>query len=68
MHGLELWLWPGGGKQHGISLIRSAVERGVTKVVLWTAARNQAAQHLFAAAGFRPTMIEMTRERGDPKS
>jgi ribosomal protein S18 acetylase RimI-like enzyme len=38
--------------------------RGAPQVVLWTAARNEAAQRLFAAAGFRPTMIEMTRELG----
>jgi RimJ/RimL family protein N-acetyltransferase len=31
-------------------------------VVLSTAVRNEAAQRLFARAGFRPTMIEMTRE------
>jgi hypothetical protein len=32
-------------------------------VVLSAAARNEAAQRLFAGAGFRATMIEMTRER-----
>jgi ribosomal protein S18 acetylase RimI-like enzyme len=32
------------------------------RVVLSTAARNEAAQQLFTRAGFRPTMIEMTRE------
>lgn len=37
--------------------------RGAPQVVLWTAAPNDAAQRLFAAAGFRRTMIEMTRER-----
>jgi ribosomal protein S18 acetylase RimI-like enzyme len=36
--------------------------RGVPRVVLSTAARNEAAQRLFASAGFRRTMIEMTRE------
>jgi ribosomal protein S18 acetylase RimI-like enzyme len=36
--------------------------RGVTLVVLSTAERNEPAQRLFARAGFRPTMIEMTRE------
>lgn len=36
--------------------------RGAPRVVLSTAARNEAAQRLFARAGFRPTMIEMTRE------
>jgi ribosomal protein S18 acetylase RimI-like enzyme len=41
------------------------VARGAPRVVLSTAWRNEAAQRLFAAAGFRSTMIEMTRERGD---
>ena len=36
--------------------------RGVPQVVLWTAERNEAAQRLFARAGFRRTMLEMTRE------
>lgn len=38
-------------------------ERGVPRVMLWTAARNDAAQRLFERLGFRRTMIEMTRER-----
>lgn len=37
---------------------------GAPRVVLSTAARNAAAQRLFARAGFRETMVEMTRERG----
>ena len=36
--------------------------RGAPRVVLSTAARNEAAQRLFAGAGFRQTMVEMTRE------
>ena len=32
------------------------------RIVLSTAAANEAAQRLFARAGFRPTMVEMTRE------
>jgi ribosomal protein S18 acetylase RimI-like enzyme len=36
--------------------------RGAPRVVLSTAKQNEAAQRLFASAGFRPTMIEMTRE------
>jgi ribosomal protein S18 acetylase RimI-like enzyme len=35
---------------------------GVQQVVLSTAERNASAQRLFASAGFRTTMIEMTRE------
>ena len=36
--------------------------RGAPRVVLWTAVQNEPAQRLFASAGFRQTMIEMTRE------
>jgi ribosomal protein S18 acetylase RimI-like enzyme len=36
--------------------------RGAPRVVLWTATQNNRAQHVFAAAGFRATMIEMTLE------
>ena len=36
--------------------------RGAPRVVLSTAERNEAAQRLFERAGFRRTMIEMTRE------
>lgn len=42
--------------------------RGVPRVVLSTAARNEGAQRLFASVGFRRTMIEMTRELDDPAS
>jgi ribosomal protein S18 acetylase RimI-like enzyme len=41
----------------------TALERkGAPRVVLSTAERNTTAQRLFAHAGFRRTMIEMTRE------
>jgi ribosomal protein S18 acetylase RimI-like enzyme len=36
--------------------------RGAPRVVLGTAERNLTAQRLFERAGFRRTMIEMTRE------
>jgi ribosomal protein S18 acetylase RimI-like enzyme len=39
--------------------------RGAPRVVLSTADRNTDAQRLFARAGFRRTMIEMTRELDD---
>jgi ribosomal protein S18 acetylase RimI-like enzyme len=42
--------------------------RGVPRVVLATAARNEAAQRLFASMGFRRTMIEMTIDLDDPAS
>lgn len=46
-----------------VSILRA---RGVRQIILSTAERNQAAQRLFARAGFRPTMIEMTRELDEP--
>jgi len=42
--------------------------RGAPRAVLSTAARNEPAQRLFARAGFRNTMIEMTRELDDGPS
>lgn len=36
--------------------------RGAPRIVLSTAERNESAQRLFVRAGFRRTMIEMTRE------
>ena len=56
---------------HGIGrlLLEATVaalrEKGSPRVVLSTAQQNEAAQHLFEHAGFRRTMIEMTRELGD---
>jgi ribosomal protein S18 acetylase RimI-like enzyme len=41
--------------------------RGAPRVVLSTAEQNDTAQHLFERAGFRRTMIEMTRELDAPK-
>jgi ribosomal protein S18 acetylase RimI-like enzyme len=37
---------------------------GAPRVLLHTAVQNKEGQALFAKLGFRPTMIEMTRERG----
>ena len=60
------------GRGVGRLLLEAALEffrsRGAPRVVLSTAERNEAAQHLFASAGFRRTMIEMTRELDDPAS
>lgn len=48
----------------GRMLLEGAVtelkERGASLIVLSTAHRNEAAHRLFAAAGFRPTMVELT--------
>lgn len=38
--------------------------RGAPRVVLSTAEQNESAQRMFAQAGFRRTMVEMTREAG----
>lgn len=58
------------GRGVGQHLLEAALEflrsRGAPRVVLSTAEQNEAAQRLFAGAGFRRTMIEMTRELEDP--
>ena len=51
----------GVGRQLLDAAIAALTARGAPQIVLSTAARNETAQHLFASAGFRPTMIEMTR-------
>jgi ribosomal protein S18 acetylase RimI-like enzyme len=60
------------GRGVGRLLLNAMLEffrsRGVPRVVLSTAERNEAAQRLFASTGFRRTMIEMTRELDDPAS
>jgi ribosomal protein S18 acetylase RimI-like enzyme len=56
---------------HGIgrmlldATIEALEQRGAPRVVLFTAERNEEAQRLFDRAGFRRTMIEMTRELED---
>ena len=54
------------GKGIGRTLLEAAIAalaaRGAPRVVLSTAEQNEPAQRLFASAGFRRTMIEMTRE------
>jgi ribosomal protein S18 acetylase RimI-like enzyme len=44
--------------------IQALERRRLPMVVLWTAERNESAQRLFESAGFRRTMIEMTRDLG----
>lgn len=44
------------------AMLATLQARGVPRVVLSTAAGNESAQQLFSSAGFRRTMIEMTRE------
>jgi ribosomal protein S18 acetylase RimI-like enzyme len=47
------------------AMLQALADRGAPRVLLSAANRNEAAQRLFAAVGFRPTMIEMTREWPD---
>lgn len=55
------------GRGAGRALLDAVIEaleaRGARQFVLSTATRNEAAQRLFARAGFRPTMIEMTKDQ-----
>lgn len=52
----------------GTALLEAALEalkeRGAPRVLLFTAEKNHPAQAMFDRAGFRRTMIEMTREAG----
>jgi len=56
------------GQGVGRALLDAALQalaaKGAPRVVLSTAERNEPAQRLFARAGFRRTMIEMTKELG----
>jgi ribosomal protein S18 acetylase RimI-like enzyme len=55
-------------RRHGVgrllldATLAALTAKGAPRIVLSTAARNEPAQRLFAHAGFRRTMIEMTRE------
>jgi GNAT superfamily N-acetyltransferase len=58
---------PDGRRQGiGMQLLQAATgwcrERGMPRVMLWAAEQNAGAQRLFARAGFRRTMVEMTSE------
>jgi ribosomal protein S18 acetylase RimI-like enzyme len=44
--------------------LRALKDLGAPRVLLFTAEKNHGAQAMFASAGFRRTMIEMTRELG----
>jgi ribosomal protein S18 acetylase RimI-like enzyme len=52
----------------GTSLLEAALDAleklGAPRVVLFTAEKNHVAQAMFDRAGFRRTMVEMTRELG----
>lgn len=54
------------GRGVGASLARAMIARltgrGAPRIVLSTAFRNEPARRLFERLGFRPTMLEMTRD------
>src|SRR6187551_3470571 len=56
------WRGRGVGRRLLEAALAYAASRGLEQIVLSTAERNDGAQRLFASMGFRPTMIEMTRE------
>jgi ribosomal protein S18 acetylase RimI-like enzyme len=51
----------GVGKQLVETMVRELERRGAPRVVLYSIVSNLAAQRVFSACGFRPTMLEMTR-------
>lgn len=51
----------GAGKMLVLAMIERLEKLGCERVVLSTMVQNETAQKLFAACGFRPTMLEMTR-------
>jgi len=57
-------------RRHGVGLLllegmlRELEALGAERILLSTMPSNHAAQSLFARAGFRPTFLEMTRNRG----
>ena len=51
----------GAGRKLVHALIDELKRRGAERIVLWTMVSNESAQKLFAACGFRATMLEMTR-------
>jgi ribosomal protein S18 acetylase RimI-like enzyme len=65
----DIWVEPdarrdGVGRALCLAMIEALQALGVPRIVLSTAVKNEAAQKLFANLGWRPTMLEMTRERG----
>ena len=56
----------GVGVQLAEEMMRQLSARGVPRVLLKTASGNEAAQRLFSRLGWRPTMVEMTREAAGP--
>lgn len=65
--GVDLWVEPaargaGIGARLVEALAHALAGRGAPRVVIDVASRNPGAARLFERMGFRPTMVEMTRE------
>jgi ribosomal protein S18 acetylase RimI-like enzyme len=67
----DLWVEEG-ERRHGVAqalveaVMAELTARGAPRVILHTAAKNEAARALFRRLGFRETMVEMTRETVGP--
>jgi ribosomal protein S18 acetylase RimI-like enzyme len=66
----DLWVEPeargrGAGALLAEAMMKHLAELGAPRVVLMSAAKNEPAQRLFGALGWRPTMVEMTREAAE---
>ncbi|WP_224248509.1 GNAT family N-acetyltransferase [Hyalangium gracile] len=58
----------GAGRMLAEALVRRFAELGVPRVILMSATKNEGAQRFFAKLGWRPTMVEMTRETSGSES
>ena len=54
------------GEELVVGIVTRLTAKGAPRVLLLTATKNEAAQHLFTKLGFRTTMLEMTREADPP--
>ena len=54
----------GAGGQLLDAMLRELEALGAPRIVLYTMVNNERAQRLFRSRGFRPTMLEMTRDAG----
>jgi ribosomal protein S18 acetylase RimI-like enzyme len=66
--GVDLYVAPdlrdrGIGRRLCEALVRAFEQRGAPRVVVHAAARNERAVAFYESLGFRPTMVELTRER-----
>jgi ribosomal protein S18 acetylase RimI-like enzyme len=67
---VDLWVDERGRRRGAAAMLVEEIAhvfagRGAPRLVLMAAQTNADARRLFERAGFRPTMIEMTRELGD---